>query len=111
MKVSELTFDDRHPIRETLSESERQTLLDQLEDWAIESIDGIDRLVARFTFGNFAEALEFTNSVGDLAESFNHHPAITTEYGRVTVRWWTHTAGGITNNDFLLAWETSRLAD
>ncbi|MBD3649506.1 MAG: 4a-hydroxytetrahydrobiopterin dehydratase [Pseudomonadales bacterium] len=108
MKVSELVFDKKHPVKETLSQQACRELADQLPDWSVTEADGIPQLVAEFSFKDFAEALAFTNAIGELAEKYNHHPAITTEYGRVTVRWWTHTAGGIANNDFVLARETSR---
>jgi len=58
---------------------------------------------------DFAAALDFTNRVGELAERYNHHPEIVLEYGKVTVKWWTHTAGGVAANDCLLARETSAL--
>jgi 4a-hydroxytetrahydrobiopterin dehydratase len=62
-----------------------------------------------FTFGNFREALDFVNRVGELAEAENHHPDIAISYNRVTLRWWTHTAGGITDRDRELAAKTSSL--
>jgi 4a-hydroxytetrahydrobiopterin dehydratase len=63
-----------------------------------------------FTFENFREALDFVNKVGDLAEAENHHPDIAIDYNHVTLRWWTHTAGGITDRDRELADKTSGLA-
>ncbi len=63
-----------------------------------------------FTFGNFREALAFVNRVGELAEAENHHPDIAISYKHVTLRWWTHTAGGITDRDRELAEKTSALA-
>ena len=62
-----------------------------------------------FSFKDFREALEFVNDVGALAESENHHPDIAIHYNRVTLRWWTHTAGGITDRDRELAEKTSGL--
>jgi 4a-hydroxytetrahydrobiopterin dehydratase len=63
-----------------------------------------------FTFASFREALDFVNRVGELAEAENHHPDIRIDYKRVTLRWWTHTAGGITERDRDLAEKTSALA-
>jgi 4a-hydroxytetrahydrobiopterin dehydratase len=57
----------------------------------------------RFPFRNFTEALSFTNSVGVLAEAERHHPAILTEWGRVTVTLWTHKIRGLHRNDFIMA--------
>ena len=63
-----------------------------------------------FSFASFREALGFVNRVGDLAESENHHPDIAIHYDRVTLRWWTHTAGGITERDRELAAKSAALA-
>jgi len=63
-----------------------------------------------FAFKDFREALAFVNRVGELAETENHHPDIAIHYNRVTLRWWTHTAGGITDRDRELAEKTSGLA-
>jgi 4a-hydroxytetrahydrobiopterin dehydratase len=62
-----------------------------------------------FTFENFRDALRFVNDVGELAEAENHHPDIAIHYNKVTLRWWTHTAGGITDRDRDLAEKTSAL--
>ena len=54
-------------------------------------------------------ALEFTNQVGELAEQEDHHPSILTEWGRVTVTWWTHAVSGLHVNDFISAAKTDQL--
>lgn len=53
--------------------------------------------------------LAFTNQVGQLAEEQGHHPAILLEYGKVTVRWWTHKINGLHRNDFIMAARTDQL--
>ena len=63
-----------------------------------------------FTFPGFRDALAFVNRVGELAESENHHPDIRIDYRRVTLRWWTHTAGGVTDRDAELAARSAELA-
>ena len=63
-----------------------------------------------FEFDDFRAALAFVNRVGELAESENHHPDIAIHYSKVTLRWWTHTAGGITDRDRELAAKSSALA-
>lgn len=70
-------------------------------------VDGA--LERTFAFKDFREALAFVNRVGELAETENHHPDIAIHYNRVTLRWWTHTAGGITDRDRELAEKTSGL--
>lgn len=78
---------------------------------AVESWNEIDGALERtFEFGDFGEALAFVNRVGELAESENHHPDIRIDYRRVTLRWWTHSAGGITARDEELAARSSELA-
>jgi len=71
-------------------------------------VDGA--LERTFELGDFAEALAFVNRVGELAESENHHPDIAINYKRVTLRWSTHSAGGITNRDVDLARRSGELA-
>jgi len=69
-----------------------------------------DALERTFEFDDFRAALAFVNRVGELAESENHHPDIAIHYSKVTLRWWTHTAGGITDRDRELAERSSALA-
>lgn len=81
----------------------------QTPDWQIVEREGIRRLERAFKLKNFAQALAFTNQVGALAEAEDHHPAILTEWGRVTVTLWTHTTGGLHRNDFIVAAKTDQL--
>ena len=67
------------------------------------------RLRRVFSFDDFAQALEFTNRVGALAEEEGHHPALLTEWGRTTVTWWTHKIRGLHRNDFVMAAKTAVL--
>jgi 4a-hydroxytetrahydrobiopterin dehydratase len=88
---------------------ESRTLHKQVPDWALVEREGIQRLERDVAFRNFAEALTFTNSVGALAEEEGHHPALLTEWGRVTVTWWTHKIRGLHQNDFIMAAKTDQL--
>lgn len=92
-----------------ITEEELKELVGQLPDWSTPVRDGILQLERTFIFRNFAEALEFTNRVGELAEQENHHPAILTEWGKVTVTWWSHKIRGLHRNDFILAARTDQL--
>jgi 4a-hydroxytetrahydrobiopterin dehydratase len=83
--------------------------LPQVPDWQVVEREGIQRLERVFTFRNFAQALAFTNRVGELAEAEGHHPALLTEWGRVTVTWWTHKIHGLHRNDFIMAPKTDKL--
>ena len=71
--------------------------------------DGIMQLERVFVFDNFVDALEFTKRVGQLAEAEGHHPALLTEWGRVTVTWWSHKIRGLHRNDFIMAARTDQL--
>jgi 4a-hydroxytetrahydrobiopterin dehydratase len=93
----------------TVTEAEIAEFSQQVPSWRIVNVDGINRLERSFTFPNFVEALNFTNRVGALAESEGHHPAILTEWGKVTVAWWTHKIGGLHRNDFIMAAKTDQL--
>lgn len=64
-----------------------------------------------FAFPGFREAIAFVNRVAELAEAENHHPDIAIHYRQVTLRWWTHTAGGITDRDRELAAASAALAE
>ncbi len=92
-----------------LSEEEIRAFMDQVPGWQVVERGGIKQLERVFRFANFAEALAFTNRVGELAEAEDHHPAILTEWGRVTVRWWTHKIRGLHQNDFIMAAKTNEL--
>ena len=83
----------------------------QIPDWQIIEEDGEKQLLRSYKFKNFREALSFTDQVGEIAEEAGHHPAILTEWGKVTVRWWTHKIGGLHKNDFVMAAKTDLLLD
>jgi len=86
-----------------VTEPEIAELKPLIPEWTLLERDGIQRLERVFRFSNFAEALSFTNRVGAVAEDEGHHPAILTEWGRVTVTLWTHKIRGLHRNDFIMA--------
>lgn len=85
-------------------------MLADLPEWSVANESGVDQLVGAFRFKTFAQALAFTSAVGEAAEAQGHHPRIVTEYGRVTVSWWTHFLSGLHRNDFIMAARTDALA-
>lgn len=93
-----------------VTEKEIAELKVQIPEWQIIEREGVPQLERVFRLRNFAEALAFTNKIGALAEAEGHHPAILTEWGRVTVTWWTHKIHGLHRNDFIMAAKTDRLA-
>ena len=62
-------------------------------------LDG-GELVRRFEFPNFVEAMQFVNSVAELAEGAGHHPDIDIRYNKVRLSLVSHDAGGLTDRDF-----------
>jgi 4a-hydroxytetrahydrobiopterin dehydratase len=95
----------------TLTHAQITELHPQVPEWQVVRRDGIKRLERVFGFRNFAQALAFTNRVGEQAEEEGHHPALLTEWGKVTVTWWTHKIGGLHRNDFIMAAKTDELSE
>lgn len=93
----------------TVTEAEAAELRPHIPEWNIVERDGVPQLERVFKFPNFVEALAFTNRVAGIAEAEGHHPALLTEWGRVTVRWWTHKIRGLHRNDFIMAARTDAL--
>lgn len=86
---------------------EAQKLLQEIPSWTLSS--DVKRLFKSFTFKDFAEALAFTNKVGEIAEKEGHHPDIDLHWGRVGVSLTTHAIGGLSVNDFILAAKVEKL--
>jgi 4a-hydroxytetrahydrobiopterin dehydratase len=91
-----------------LAGAELDALAAQLDgDWTVVESHHLER---EFRFGNFVDALAFTNRVGALAEEQAHHPDIHLTWGKVRVEIWTHTIDGLTESDFVWAAKCERLA-
>jgi 4a-hydroxytetrahydrobiopterin dehydratase len=86
-----------------LESSEIEKLIKEIPGWNVTMRDGISTIERVFQFEDFSQALAFTVRVGLLAEQQGHHPAILTEWGRVTVSFWTHKIKGLHHNDFVAA--------
>ena len=69
-----------------------------------------DALEQTFELPSFPEAIAFVNRVAELAEAENHHPDVAISYKKVTLRWTTHSEGGITDRDRDLAARSAALA-
>ncbi|ELE5027618.1 4a-hydroxytetrahydrobiopterin dehydratase [Vibrio fluvialis] len=93
-----------------LTQDEQQTLLSELEGWALIHRDGIPQLEKVYRFKNFKLAWAFANQIAQLAEEEFHHPSILLEWGKVTVTWWSHSIKGLHKNDFICAVKCDHLA-
>lgn len=93
----------------TVTDEEMEKMKPKVPDWQILDRNGVNQLERVFKFINFAQALAFTNKVGEIAEEEQHHPVLKTEWGKVTVTWWTHKIGGLHRNDFIMAAKTDKL--
>lgn len=93
----------------TVTDAEIAELHPHVREWELAEVDGVKRLSRVFRFDDFGQALRFTDAVGAVAEEEGHHPALLTEWGRVTVSWWTHKIHGLHRNDFIMAAKTDEL--
>ncbi|MBZ0297307.1 MAG: 4a-hydroxytetrahydrobiopterin dehydratase [Anaerolineae bacterium] len=104
--MSDLLLDKCEPVNSQsrpLSKAEIDEMKQQASEWQVVDVNGVPHLKREFTFENFAQALLFTQKVGELAEEQDHHPQLVTEWGRVDVEWWTHSVKGLHKNDFVMA--------
>jgi len=83
-----------------LESDEIGRLADQVEGWRVVDNHHIEKT---YKFDDFAQALEFVNKVGAIAEDQDHHPEIWFTWGKVRVSVHTHAVDGLTENDFILA--------
>ena len=107
--LKEMRCEACQPDSPRVTDAEIVEFQPQVPEWHVEEHAGVPRLSRLFSFRDFASALAFTNQVGALAEAEGHHPAILTEWGKVTVTWWTHAIRGLHRNDFILAARTDAL--
>jgi len=92
-----------------ISDEDLKLMMPNIPDWSVIVIDGVMQLSREFDFNNFAQALAFTNRVSEIAEAEDHHPAILTEWGKVTVTWWSHKIRGLHKNDLIMAARTDEV--
>ena len=93
-----------------LTAAEITPLLAQVPGWAVNTVDGIDRLKRTFAFANFRAALAFAVEAGMIAEREDHHPDLHVAWGCAVVETWTHKIRGLHQNDFILAAKIGSIA-
>ena len=89
-----------------LSEDEIGQALRELTGWTREG----EAITRQFTFASFPDAIAFATRLAFDAEAADHHPELTIDYKRVTLRYSTHSEGGLTQNDVEGARTADRLA-
>ena len=94
-----------------INDADLKVLMPKIPDWGVIVVDEVMRLTREYSFKNFEQAMAFSNRVGEIAESAGHHPAILTEWGKVTVTWWSHKIRGLHKNDLIMAARTDELLE
>src|SRR6267378_2890890 len=89
-----------------LTDREIGPLLAQLDGW---EIDDLGHLRKPYRLKNFVEAVDFVNAITPVAEEEGHHPDLHVSWARVVVELWTHTIGGLSEADFVMAAKIDRL--
>jgi len=89
-----------------MEQAKAQAMLKQLErGWQLNKDGHLERL---YTFKDFAQALDFVNKVGAVAEAEGHHPDLYLAWGKCKVELWTHKINGLTESDFYMAAKADR---
>lgn len=105
--MKDLALRHCHPMTgPALADGELPPLLTQLPDWHV--VDGA--LQRQFAFDDYARMISFVNAVAWLAQREDHHPDLQLSWGRCTVRWHTHSVGGLSLNDFICAAQVDALS-
>jgi 4a-hydroxytetrahydrobiopterin dehydratase len=91
------------PETPTLPGSEIDRLLQEIPGWTVANSEGHFELTRTFRYKGFLPGVELIDRIAEIAEQEGHHPDLHLTYGSLTVHLWTHAAGGLTDNDFILA--------
>ncbi len=98
------------PGTPTLDRDAVDTMLGQLSGWTVVEVGDHLELTKTFRFKGFMPAVELVNAIAPIAEKEGHHPDLHVSYGSLRVDLWTHAAGGLTDNDFILAAKIDQIA-
>ena len=90
-----------------LSRSSAEALLSQITGWNLSA--EAKKISKTFKFKNFREAISFANAVAEIAEKEGHHPDLFVSWGKVKVELTTHSIGGLSENDFILAAKINKI--
>lgn len=95
---------------EPLVGDELDEMLLLIPDWEVKTVNGVPRLTRTFRVPDFRQALDLTLKIGTMADEAGHHPVIRTEWGKVTVSWWTQAIRNLHRNDVIMAARTDAVA-
>lgn len=99
MKLSEQATQPLSKGSAPLSPSRAEELLREIPQWSI----GERAIEREFRFRDFRQAMDFVNSVAAIANEQDHHPDLFISYNTVRVTLSTHSIGGLSLNDFIVA--------
>jgi pterin-4a-carbinolamine dehydratase len=97
------------PGTPTLAASDIERLLKEVPAWTVVDDDGHQLLTRTFKFKGFLPGVELVDRIAPIAEGEGHHPDLLLKYGSLRIDLWTHAAGGLTTNDFIMAAKIDRL--
>jgi 4a-hydroxytetrahydrobiopterin dehydratase len=97
------------PGTPTLSADDVERLHGEAREWSIVEADGHKQLTRTFKFKGFLPGVNLVDRIAEVAEAEGHHPDLLLRYGSLRVDLWTHVAGGLTANDFIMAAKIDRL--
>jgi len=80
-----------------------EALSTQVPGWQVTQAGGHPVLTRTYKFKGFMPGVDLVNRIAAIAEEEGHHPDLSLGWGYLTVQLWTHAAGGLTENDFILA--------
>jgi 4a-hydroxytetrahydrobiopterin dehydratase len=94
-----------HEAQRAWTENQINAQLVELQGWKL--VDGaIER---SFAFRDYFDTIAFVNALAWMIHGEDHHPDLIVSYNRVTVRWNTHSVGGLSDNDFICAAKTDAI--
>ncbi len=86
-------------MAELLKPQDIKDWLKKLPEWELEK----KHIERTFEFDDFTQAIDFVNSVAEIAEEEDHHPEIDIRYNKIRIQLSTHAEGGLTDLDFEVA--------
>ena len=94
-------------MADLIKQGELKERMKKIPEWELEK----KHIERTFEFDDFADAIDFVNAVAEVAEEEEHHPDIDIRYNKVVLALTTHSAGGLTEDDFALAVAIDHSAD